>query len=160
MLALSRKLCPFFSLIFMMSCGKKITEPETVSKPHIENQEPSSTLILAIEKTLQTYVPKRSGQYILPSELRVRSNNALGKVATIIYNIRADDADTYDAKCIYKGTTDISMPVDRCVDQDGIDLGHITDGQTLMIIDAGNSIKLETNSEDLKADAIYDVNWI
>lgn len=160
MLALSRKLCPFFSLIFMMGCGKKMTEPESVSKPHIENQEPSPTLILAIEKRMQTFTPTRHGQYILPDQLRVRSNNALGKVVTIVYNIRADDHETYDAKCIYKGTAAAEMPVDRCVDQDGVNLGNITDGQTLMIIDAGNSIQMESNSDDLKADAIYDVNWI
>ncbi len=161
MLALSlKKLCPFFSLIFMMSCGKKMTEPESVSNPQIENQLPSPTLILAIEQRIKKFVPVRNGQYILPDQLRVRSNNAIGKVVTIIYNIRADDPETYDAKCIYKGTAQDAMPVDRCVDQDGIDLGDITDGQTQMIIPAGNSIQLESNSDDLKADAIYDVNWI
>jgi hypothetical protein len=161
MLALTRKtICPFFSLIFMMGCGKKMTEPESVSKPHIENQVPSPTLILAIEQRLSKFVSTHNGQYILPRELRVRSNNALGKVVTIIYNIRADEPDTYDAKCIYKGIAEDTMPVDRCVDQDGIDLGDITDGQTQMIIPAGNSIELESNSDELKADAIYDVNWI
>ncbi len=161
MLELTRKkLCPFFSLLFMMSCGKKMTEPESVTKPHIENQLPSPTLILAIEEKLQTYIAKRPGHYILPEQLRVRSNNALGKVVTIIYNIRADDPETYDAKCTYQGVAEDSMPVEKCVDQDGYDLGDITDGQTQLIIPAGNSIQLESNSDELQADAIYDVNWI
>ncbi len=161
MLALTRKkLCPFFSLIFMMSCGKKMTESETKINPLVQNQEPSPTLILAIEKKLQSYIPQRSGQYLLPDRLRVRSNNALGKIVTIIYNIRADDPETYDIKCIYKGATDASMPIDKCVDQNGVDVGNITDGQAITIIDAGNTIELQSNSEDLKADAIYDVNWI
>ena len=160
MLALTRKLCPFFSLIFMMSCGKKMTESETKVNPLIQNQEPSPTLILAIEQKIQSYIPQRSGQYLLPDRLRVRSNNAIGKIVTIIYNIRADDPETYDAKCIYKGTAESAMPVEKCVDQNGVDLGNITDGQTVMIIDAGNTIELQSNSEELQADAIYDVNWI
>jgi hypothetical protein len=160
MLALSRKLCPFFSLIFIMSCGKKMTESETKSSPLVQNQEPSPTLILSIEKNIQKYLPQRPGQYLLPDRLRVRSNNAIGKIVTIIYNIRADDPETYDAKCIYKSASEASMPVDKCVDQNGADLGNITDGQTIMIIDAGNTIELQSNSEELKADAIYDVNWI
>ncbi len=161
MLALTRKFCPFFALIFMMSCGKKMTESESPSTPPlVQNQMPSSTLVLGIENKVQTYIPKFSGHYLLPDRLRIRSNNALGKIATIIYNIRADDPETYDIKCIYKGNTDTSMPVDRCVDQYGVDVGNITNGQTVMIFDAGNSIELKSNSEELKADAIYDVDWI
>lgn len=160
MLTLSKKLCPFFSFLLMMSCGKKMTETSPKTKPSVQYQEPSPTLILSIEQKIVTFTPERSGQYLLPDRLRVRSANATGKTVTVVYNIRADDPETYDAKCIYKGTAPDTMPVQKCVDQDGVDLGNITDGSTLMIIDAGNSIKFTSSSDELKADAIYDVNWM
>jgi hypothetical protein len=160
MLTLSKKLCPFISFLLMMGCGKKITESGSKSKPLVQYQEPSPTLILAIEQRVVTFVPDRSGQYLLPDRLRVRSANATDKTVTIVYNIRADDPETYDAKCIYKGTAPDTMPVQKCVDQDGVDLGNITNGATIMLIDAGNTIKFTSSSEELKADAIFDVTWM
>ena len=159
MLALSRKLCPFFSLIFMMSCGKKMNEPKAETKPHIENQEPSPTLILAIETLAKIYDPARSGNFKLPDRLRVRSNNAAGKTVTITYNILPEDPAYFEFKCIYKGASEISMPVEKCVDMEGKDVGDITDGRSNPI-DHDKLIKLESSSEDLKADAIYEVDWM
>ncbi len=160
MLTLSKKLCPFFSFLLMMSCGKKMTESTPKTKPNIQHQEPSPTLIIAIEQRTLNFIPERSGQYLLPDRLRVRSANATGKTVTIVYNIRADDPETYDAKCTYKGNAPETMPVEKCVDQDGVDLGNITDGSTIMLIDAGNTIKFTSSSDELKADAIFDVNWM
>lgn len=159
MLALSRKLCPLFSLIFMVGCGKKITEPKAVSKPHIENQEPSPTLIIPIETKSKVYDPDHSGNFKLPDRLRVRSNNATGKVVTITYNILPEDPDYYEYKCTYKGVSDSSMPVEKCVDMEGKDVGNITDGRENPI-DQDKLIKFDSNSEDLKADAIFEVDWV
>ncbi len=160
MLTLSKKLCPFFSFLLMMSCGKKMTESGPKSKPIFQYQEPSPTLILPIEQKVFTYIPELSGQYLFPDRLRVRSANAMGKTVTIVYNIRADDPETYDAKCVYKGTAPETMPVEKCVDQDGKDLGNITNGSTVMLIDAGNTIKFTSSSDELKADAIFSVTWM
>ncbi len=160
MLALSRKLCPLFSLVFMMSCGKKMTESENSSKPHIENQEPSATLILAIETLKTYYVPSRSGQYYLPDRLRVRSENAVGKTVSITYNVRGDDNEIWDIRCHYKGAAADSMPIEKCVDQEGIDVGNIWNGSIPTMVDHGNYIRIESTTSELKVDAIYDVNWI
>ena len=159
MLALTRKLCPFISFFCLISCGKKMSEQESVTKPHIESQVPSPTLIIAIEARLKTYIPKSSGGFKFPEQLRVRSNNALGKKVTITYNIPSEDPTSFDYKCIYKGTSSSQMPVERCVDMDGGDLGDITDGRE-NILDEGRAIKFESDSDDLKADAIYDVRWL
>lgn len=159
MLALSRKLCPLFSLIFMVGCGKKINEPKAVTRPLIENQEPSPTLILAIETLMKIYDPIRSGNFKLPDRLRVRSNNASGKVVIITYNILPEDPDYYEFKCIYKGESETSMPVDKCVDMEGKDVGNITDGRENPV-DHDKLIRIESSSEELKADAIFDVNWV
>jgi hypothetical protein len=159
MLSLSRKLCPFFSLIFLMSCGKKITESGSTSKPHIEEQLPSPTLIIGIEERLKLFVLERSGGFVFPEELRVRSNNALGKKITITYNIPPEDPAGFDYKCTYKGVTATSMPIEKCVDIDGYDLGNMTDGRRNPL-DAGKTIKFESDSDDLQADAIFQVEWL
>lgn len=159
MLALTKKLCPFLSFICFISCGKKMSEKESVSKPHIESQVPSPTLIIAIEERVKTYELPNPGGFKFPEQLRVRSNNALGKKVTITYNIPSEDPTSFDYKCIYKGTSASSMPVERCVDMAGDDLGNITDGEE-NVLDVGKSIKFESDSDDLKADAIYDVRWI
>lgn len=158
MLALTRKLCPFLSFLCVMSCGKKMNEQEAVSKPHIESQVPSPTLIIAIEKRTTIYELKDPGGFKFPDQLRVRSNNALGKKVTITYNIPSEDPTSFDYKCIYKGTSDHQMPVERCVYMDGSDLGNITDGRENPL-DIGRTIKFESDSDDLKADAIYGVRW-
>lgn len=158
MLALSRKLCPLFSLIFMVSCGKKITEPEVTAKPHIENQEPSPTLIIPIESRTTEYHPARDGRFKLPDRLRVRSNNATGKVVTISYNVLPEDPDYYEFKCIYKGVSEASMPVQKCVDMEGHEVTEVTDGRENPL-DNEKLIRIESNSDDLKADAIYEVYW-
>lgn len=158
MLSLSQKLCPLFSLIFMVGCGKKMTEPETTSKPQVLPQVPSPTLIVPIERT-SLMVLERSGGFKFPDRLRVRSNNAVGKVVTIVYNIPSEDPASYDYKCTYVGTGAATMPLDRCVDMEGYDLGDIADGRENPL-DAGRAIKFESNSDELEADAIYDVDWI
>ncbi len=158
MLALSRKLCPFFSLIFMMSCGKKITEPKTESKPHTEYQEPSPTLIISLESRTKVYDPEQSANFVIPDRLRVRSNNATGKVVTITYNVLPEDPDYYEFKCTYRGVSESSMPVEKCVDAGGDDLGDITSGAEMLILEDKN-IKFEANTDDLKVDAIYQVRW-
>ncbi|MFL5783430.1 MAG: hypothetical protein ACJ76H_02400 [Bacteriovoracaceae bacterium] len=159
MLALSRKLCPFFSFMLLMGCGKKMTEPNTTAKPHIENQKPSPTLIIPIEEASFEYKIPQSGDFLLPDRLRVRSGNADGKVVSITYNIHPDDPETYEFKCVYKGVSADSMPVAKCVNIEGQDLGNVTDGTVQFALEADNSIKFESNSEELKADAIYDVDW-
>ena len=156
MLSLTRKLCPLFSFICLMSCGKKINEKEAVAKPHIETQVPSPTLIIAIEERTKTYIPQGQGGFKFPDQLRVRSNNALGKKVTITYNIPAEDPTSFEFKCFYKGTAQDKMPVQKCVDMDGADFGDITDGEEHVI---DKAIKFESDSDDLKADAIYEVRW-
>lgn len=158
MLSLTRKLCPLFSLIFMVGCGKKMTEPETVTKPHIEPQVPSPTLIIPIETRSYTMTLERSGGFKFPDRLRVRSNNAVGKVVTIVYNIPSEDPASFDYKCTYVGTGAATMPVDSCVDMEGDDLGDITDGRENPL-DAGKSVRFESNSDEFEGDAIYDVDW-
>lgn len=160
MLKLSQKLCPFFSLIFMIGCGKKMTEPAGESgSPHVESQKPSPTLIIPIETRTKLYDPDRSGNYRLPDRLRVRSGNAAGKLVVVTYNILPEDPDYFEFKCIYKGETDTSMPVEKCVDMDGKNVGNITDGRPNPV-DHDRLIRFESNSEDLKADAIYEVDWL
>ena len=159
MLALTKKLCPFLSFICLLSCGKKMSEKETVTKPHIEPQVPSSTLIIAIAGATKTYLLPDPGGFKFPDQLRVRSNNALGRKVTITYNIPSEDPTSFDYKCIYKGTGASTMPVERCVDMIGDDLGDITDNEEI-ILDEGRSIKFESDSTDLEADAIYDVRWV
>lgn len=158
MLALSKKLCPLFSLIFMVGCGKKITEPTEVAKPHIENQEPSPTLIIPIESSSKTVELQRGGGFKLPDRLRVRSNNATGKVVTIAYNVLPEDPDYYEFKCIYRGVSEASMPVQKCVDMEGHEMTEVTDGRENPI-DSDKVIKIESSSSELKADAIYEVRW-
>lgn len=156
MLSLTRKLCPFISFICLMSCGKKISEKDPAAKPLIESQVPSPTLIIAIEERVKTYIPKGSGRYKFPDQLRVRSRNALGKRVTITYNIPSEDPTSFEMKCFYKGTSEDQMPIQKCVDMSGDDLGDITDGEEHAIDEA---IRFESDSDDLKADAIYDVVW-
>lgn len=156
MLSLTRKLCPLLSFFCLLSCGKKINEPETAVKPHIEPQVPSSTLIIAIEERSKIYIPEGPGGFKFPEQLRVRSNNALGKKVTITYNIPSEDPTSFEFKCFYKGTSADQMPVQKCVDMAGDDFGDITDGEEHVI---DKAIKFESDSDDLKADAIYDVRW-
>jgi hypothetical protein len=160
MLALTRKLCPFFSLMIMVGCGKKMTEPDSTDKPHIEPQKPSPTLILSIESLEKIYKLPLGAWFLLPDRLRVRSNNAIGKTVTITYNISPDDPENYEFKCTYKGATADSMPVEKCVDIVGSDMGDVTDGSDHMPMTINQLIKLESSSEELQADAIYSVTWL
>jgi hypothetical protein len=159
MLALSRKLCPFFSLMVMVACGKKMTEPGTVTTPHIENQSPTPTLVIEIAEHLQEYRFGQSGDILLPDRLIVNSGDATGKTISITYNISPDDPELYEFKCVYKGVSSTSMPVQKCVDIDGSDMGNVTNGSFSFPMAEGYSIKFESSSYDLKAEAIYDVNW-
>lgn len=158
MLALSKKLCPLFSFFCLMACGKKITEPQETVKPLVQHQVPSPTLIIAIEERQKIFEPENIGGLKLPDQLRVRSGNALGKMVVISYNVLPEDYDYFEFKCTYTGVSNTSMPLQKCVDMEGNDLGNVTNIE--FPIDSDKLIRFDSDSDDLKADAIYEVRWL
>lgn len=157
---LVKKLCPLLSLAALtVGCGKKIEDSSSTPIRNIENQVPSSLLILRLQGSHYTYPADRFGSFKIPSELKVNSGNTAGKLVSIIYDLDANGA--YQMKCTYKGNTSGDrILLTKCVDDLNQDYGPVD-----RLLDAtfyvhpNHYIRLQNQTNDLDVEAIYQMTW-
>ena len=157
---LVQKLCPLLSLAALaIGCGKKIEDASAPTIRNIENQEPSSLLILRLQGSHYTYPANRFGSYKIPSELKVNSGNTAGKLVSITYDLDSNGA--YQMKCTYRGNSAGNrILLTKCVDDLNQDYGPVD-----RLLDATfyvhpkNYIRLQNTTHDLDVEAIYQMTW-
>ena len=165
---LKKKLCPLFSLVLLLGCGKKISEAQSDPADTVLNEsqelDPRFLVELVESQSLtKTHRITRNGNFRLPQKLFIKSpGRGIGKRVSVTFNQEIEDPSIFELKCTYRSRTQVdNLPFEKCVNSSGRDIGAI-DPNEEFTLDANKNLELtllNPSNTDLTVEAWFEVIW-
>lgn len=152
-------------LALVTGCGKKINDTGgTVTRQLPQKLERNLTLVVdeVVSLTTHYHLPE-SALFKLPTELKARFGNAIGKKIQIFYNYSSSNQ--YEFRCTYSSTDkDSKLAFVNCETSDGHEMisRHEDINEIWFPVDKGSRVKLELinpSGTRMNIETAYLVDW-
>jgi hypothetical protein len=159
----------FLYLVLLLAlatgCGKKIID-KGPSRNNGKTQKLEKNLTLVVNEVVSlttNYHLPESAVFKLPTELKAKYGNAIGKKIQIFYNYT--NAQEYEFRCTYSSTNkDSKLAFENCETSDGYEI--ISNDQNInevwFPVDKGTRVKLElinASGTHMNIETAYLVDW-